>query len=82
MTYTFDDIDELDNPAPSTDFLAPAINPATGKPVTRDEFVYACLTAGIDPNLYVHYWKPYMGLPADPSWLHWKAHLDRLQGRG
>ena len=61
---------------------APAINPDTGKPVTRDDFGYACIAAGIDPNLYINYWKPHMGLPTDPSWPHWKAYLDRLQGRG
>lgn len=60
----------------------PAINPATGKPLTRDDFGYACLDAGIDPNLYINYWRPHMGLPSDPSWPHWKAQLDHLQGRG
>ena len=69
-------------PSPGASHGAPAINPATGKPLTRDDFGYACLDAGIDPNLYINYWQPHMGLPTDPSWPHWKAHLDRLQGRG
>lgn len=73
--------DELDTPAPATEAPASAINPTTGKPVTRDDFGYACLDMGIDPNLYINYWQPHMGLPSDPSWPHWKAHLDRLQGR-
>lgn len=73
--------DELETPAPSTDSPAPAINPATGKPVTRDEFGYACIAAGIDPNLYINYWKPYMGLPTDPAWPEWAAKIDRFCGR-
>lgn len=72
--------DEFDTDMADTP--APAINAATGKPLTRDDFGYACLDAGIDPNLYINYWRPHMGLPTDPSWPHWKAHLDRLQGRG
>lgn len=68
--------------APSQGDQQPVINPATGKPLTRDDFGYACLDAGIDPNLYINYWQPHMGLPTDPSWPHWKARLDRLQGRG
>lgn len=68
--------------SPGASHGAPAINPATGKPLTRDDFGYACIDAGIDPHLYINYWKPHMGLPTDPSWPHWKAHLDRLQGRG
>ena len=67
--------------APTTGNLAPAINPATGKPVTRDDFGYACIAAGIDPNLYINYWKPYMGLPADPAWPEWAAKIDRFCGR-
>ena len=73
--------DELDPPAPSTDSPAPAINPNTGKPVTRDDFGYACIAAGIDPNLYINYWKPYMGLPSDPAWPEWAAKIDRFCGR-
>ena len=60
---------------------APAINPNTGKPVTRDDFGYACIAAGIDPNLYINYWKPYMGLPTDPAWPEWAAKIDRFCGR-
>lgn len=59
----------------------PAINPNTGKPVTRDDFGYACLDAGIDPNLYINYWKPHMGLPSDPGWPEWAAKIDRFCGR-
>ena len=73
--------DELDTPTPSTDSPAPAINPNTGKPVTRDDFGYACIAAGIDPNLYINYWKPYMGLPTDPGWPEWAAKIDRFCGR-
>ena len=67
--------------APTTGNLAPAINPATGKPLTRDDFGYACIAAGIDPNLYINYWKPYMGLPTDPAWPEWAAKIDRFCGR-
>lgn len=73
--------DELDTPAPSTDSPAPAINPNTGKPVTRDDFGYACIAVGINPNLYINYWKPYMGLPTDPAWPEWAAKIDRFCGR-
>lgn len=73
--------DELDTPTPTTETAAPAVNPATGKPVTRDDFGYACIAAGIDPNLYINYWKPYMGLPSDPGWPEWAAKIDRHCGR-
>lgn len=73
--------DELDTPNPSADNPAPVVNPDTGKPVTRDDFGYACLDAGIDPNLYINYWKPYMGLPSDPGWPEWAAKIDRFCGR-
>ena len=73
--------DELDTPAPTSATPTPAINPNTGKPVTRDDFGYACLNAGIDPNLYINYWKPYMGLPSDPGWPEWAARIDRFCGR-
>nr|DAK40206.1 MAG TPA: helix-turn-helix domain protein [Caudoviricetes sp.] len=67
--------------APTTGNLTSAINPNTGKPVTRDDFGYACLDAGIDPNLYIKFWKPYMGLPSDPGWPEWAAKIDRHCGR-
>lgn len=67
--------------APTTGNLASVINPDTGKPVTRDDFGYACIAAGIDPNLYINYWKPYMGLPSDPAWPEWAAKIDRHCGR-
>lgn len=70
------------SPAPGESQDAPAVNPNTGEPLTRDDFGYACIDVGIDPHLYINYWKPHMGLPTDPSWPHWKAYLDRLQGRG
>lgn len=73
--------DELDTPAPTSETPAPAINPSTGKPVTRDDFGYACIDAGIDPNLYINYWKPYMGLPSNPDWPEWAARIDRFCGR-
>lgn len=73
--------DELDTPASATETPAPAVNPDTGKPVTRDDFGYACIAAGIDPNLYINYWKPYMGLPSDPGWPEWAAKIDRFCGR-
>lgn len=73
--------DELDTPNPSADNPAPVVNPDTGKPVTRDDFGYACLDAGIDPNLYINYWKPFMGLPSDPEWPEWAAKIDRFCGR-
>jgi hypothetical protein len=60
---------------------APAMNPATGKPVTRDDFGYACLDMGIDPNLYIKFWKPHMGLPSDPAWPTFAAEIDRHCGR-
>lgn len=73
--------DELDTPNPSADNPAPVVNPDTGKPVTRDDFGYACLDAGIDPNLYINYWKPFMGLPSGPAWPEWAAKIDRFCGR-
>jgi len=68
-------------PAQTSEAPAPAINPNTGKPITRDDFGYACLDAGIDPNLYINYWKPYMGLPTAPGWPEWAARIDRFCGR-
>lgn len=49
--------------------------------LTEDDFGYACLDMGIDPNLYINYWKPYMGLPSDPGWPEWAAKIDRFCGR-
>lgn len=71
--------DELDPPSPSQ--AAPAINPNTGKDVTREDFWYACEAHGIDPRPYVNFWKPSMGLPGDPGWPEQQALLDRHTGR-
>lgn len=49
--------------------------------LTKDDFGYACLDMGIDPSLYVNFWKPYMGLPSDPGWPEWAAKIDRHCGR-
>lgn len=49
--------------------------------LTEDDFGYACLDMGIDPNLYIKFWKPYMGLPGDPGWPEWAAKIDRYCGR-
>lgn len=54
---------------------------SNGSELTRDDFGYACLDMGIDPNLYINYWKPYMGLPSDPTWPEWAAKIDRFCGR-
>lgn len=73
--------DEVDATEPYTETPVPAINPATGKPVTRDDFGYACLDMGIDPDLYIKFWKPHMGLPSDPGWPTFAAEIDRHCGR-
>ena len=72
--------DELDPPSPSQ--AAPAINPNTGKAVTKEDFWYACEEHGIDPRPYVNFWKPIMGIPGDTGWDEWQAYLDRHTGRG
>lgn len=72
----------MQKPTPGASHGAPAINPATGKPVTRDDFWYACIDHGIDPRPYVNFWKPSMGLPGDPGWADQQAYLDRHTGRG
>lgn len=72
--------DELDPPNPGQ--AAPAINPNTGKAVTKEDFWYACKDHAIDPRPYVNFWKPSMGLPGDPGWEEQQARLDRHTGRG
>lgn len=69
-------------PTPGTAQSAPAINPATGKALTREDFWYACIDHNIDPRPYVNFWKPSMGLPGDPGWANAQAYLDRHTGRG
>lgn len=73
--------DELTTPTNNDSTPPPVINPDTGRPLTRDDFGYACLAAGIDPNRYINYWKPYMGLPSDPGWPEWAAKIDKHCGR-
>jgi len=72
--------DELDAPSPSQ--AAPAINPATGKAATKEDFWYACIDHGIDPNGIINFWKPSMGLPGNPGWPEVQAYLYRQVGRG
>lgn len=71
--------DELDTPALGQTELA--INPNTGKVVTKEDFWYACKDHGIDPRPYINFWKPGMGLPGDPGWPEQQACLDRHTGR-
>ena len=68
-------------PAPGTPQATPAINPATGKEATKEDFWHACKDHGIDPAPYVNFWKPNMGLPGDPEWPATQAYLDRYTGR-
>lgn len=73
--------DELDALTPGASQVAPAINPNTGKAVTKEDFWYACKDHGIDPRPYVNFWKPSMGVPGDPGWGESQAYLDRHTGR-
>lgn len=66
---------------PGSPQASPAINPATGKAATKEDFWYACKDHGIDPAPYVNFWKPSMGLPGDPGWPESQAYLDRHTGR-
>lgn len=59
----------------------PVINPDTGQPLTENDFGLACIDMGIEPTRYIHYWKPYMGLPSDPGWPEWAAKIDKHCGR-
>lgn len=70
------------SPTPGASQATPAINPATGKAVTKEDFWYACKDHGIDPRPYVNFWKPSMGLPGNPGWEEQQARLDRHTGRG
>ena len=72
--------DELDAPSPSQ--AAPAVNPATGQEATKEDFWYACIDHGIDPNGIVNFWKPSMALPGTPGWPEVQAYLYRQVGRG
>lgn len=60
----------------------PAVNPTTGKALTKEDFWYACIDNGIDPAPYVNFWKPSMGIPGYPGWGESQAYLDRHIGRG
>lgn len=71
--------DELDTPDSSQ--AAPAINPATGKAATKEDFWHACKDHDIDPNGIINFWKPSMGLPGDPGWPAVQAYLYRQVGR-
>ena len=53
----------MQKPPPGTSHDAPAINPATGKAATKEDFWYACEAHGIDPRPYVNFWKPIIGSP-------------------
>jgi hypothetical protein len=72
--------DEFDTPTLGQ--TEPAINPTTGKALTKEDFWYACIDHGIDPAPYVNFWKPSMGIPGDPGWGESQAYLDRHTGRG
>nr|DAQ64659.1 MAG TPA: replisome organizer protein [Caudoviricetes sp.] len=72
--------DELDTP--NSDQAAPAVNPATGKEATKEDFWYACIDHDIDPNGIINFWKPHMGLPGNPGWPEVQAYLYRQVGRG
>lgn len=71
--------DELDTP--SNDTPAPAVNPNTGRPLTKQDFYEACIKHGIDYTGIINFWQPHMGLPGDPDWPHWEAQLNRHCGR-
>nr|DAE82146.1 MAG TPA: helix-turn-helix domain protein [Caudoviricetes sp.] len=68
-------------PTPGATQGAPAINPSTGKTLTKEDFWYACIDHGIDPAPYVNFWKPNMGIPGDSGWADAQAYLDRHTGR-
>lgn len=72
--------DELDTP--NSDQAAPAVNPATGKEATKEDFWYACIDHDIDPNGIINFWKPSMDLPGNPGWPEVQAYLYRQVGRG
>lgn len=67
---------------PGASQAAPAINPTTGTEVTKEDFWYACIDHGIDPNGIINFWKPSMGLPGTPNWPEVQAYLYRHAGRG
>lgn len=67
---------------PGASQAAPAINPTTGTEVTKEDFWYACIDHGIDPNGIINFWKPSMGLPGAPNWPEVQAYLYRHAGRG
>lgn len=55
-------------------------NPKTGRTWTEDDFGYACLDHGLDPNRYIGFWRPFMGIPGTPQWGKHQAEIDDLRG--
>lgn len=55
-------------------------NPKTGRIWTEDDFGYACLDHGLDPNRYIGFWRPFMGIPGTPQWGKHQAEIDDLRG--
>jgi hypothetical protein len=76
--------DELDTEAPVNDPEAErrrlSTNPKTGKTWSEDDFGYACLDHGIDPNRYIGFWRPFMGIPGTPQWAKHQDDIDDLRG--
>ena len=71
----------MQKPTPGTSHDAPAINPATGKAATKEDFWYACKNHGIDPNGIINFWKPSMDLPGSSGWPEVQAYLYHQVGR-
>lgn len=55
-------------------------NPKTGRTWTEDDFGYACLDHGLDPNRYIGFWRPFMGIPGTPQWGKHQDEIDDLRG--
>ena len=67
--------------APGTIQAAQADSNSAERSLTRDDFGYACIAHGIDPEGIINFWKPSMGLPGDPGWPEVQAYLYRHTGR-